>query len=74
MLVTNDTLYVLEKCYITLPLLVPPLTYTVNIMVRCTSEQGITDSINVFVYVKGRNAPVLTAQIDMPASEAMIVG
>ena len=72
-LVTNDTLYVLEKCYISLPLLVPSLTYTVNTMVRCTSDQGITDAINVFVYIKGKCSPVLTAIIDMPASESMIV-
>ena len=74
MLVTNDTLYVMEKSYINLPLLVPSLTYTVNTMVRCTSEQGATDSINVFVYIKGKCSPVLTAMIDMPASECMIVG
>ena len=73
MLVTNDTLYILEKTYISLPLLVPSLTYTFNTMLRCTSEQGITDSINVFVYVKGKCSPVLTAMIDMPASESIIL-
>lgn len=72
-LVTNDTLYVLEKSYINLPLLVPSLTYTVNTMLRCTNDQGVTDSITVFIYVKGKCSPVLTAVIDMPASESMIV-
>ena len=72
-LVTNDTLYVLEKSYISLPLLVPSLTYTFNTMVRCTNEQGVTDSINVFVYIKGKCSPVLTAMIDMPASESIIL-
>jgi len=72
-LVANESLYVLEKSYISMPLLVPSLTYAVNTMVRCTSEQGLADNIKVFVYVKGKCSPVLTATIDMPISETMIV-
>ena len=72
-LVANESLYVLEKSYISMPLLVPSLTYAVNTMVRCTSEQGLADNIKVFVYVKGKCSPVLSATIDMPISETMIV-
>ena len=73
LLVTNETLYLLDKTYINLPLLVPSLTYNVNVNVRCTSDQGIVDAVNVFVYVKGKTAPVLTANIDMPVSETAIM-
>lgn len=69
----DDSLYALSKPCITVPLLVPGLMYTYETLVECISDKGISDSIKVFVLHQGNSIPVITAVINMPVSEALVI-
>ena len=69
----DDSLYALSKPCITVPLLVPGLMYTYETLVECISDKGISDSIKVFVLHQGNSVPVITAVINMPVSEALVI-
>ena len=56
-----------------LPLLVPSLSYNFECMVECLDEMGRTGSIDVFVLRKGNPVPLITALINMPVSEIMVM-
>ena len=42
-------------------------------MVECLDETGRTDSIDVFVLKKGSPVPLITARVNMPVSEIMVM-
>ena len=69
----DEALYAVSRPCIAVPLLVPGLLYAYETLVECISDKGISDSIKVFVLHRGRSAPIITAIIDMPVSEALVI-
>lgn len=69
----DESLYALAKPCIVVPLLVPGLCYTYESLVECISDKGISDTIKVFVLRQGKSTPIITAVIDMPVSEALVI-
>lgn len=69
----DENLYRMRNPYMKIPLLVPGLIYPVETFVQCTSDKGISDIIKVFVLHEGRSVPLLTAHINMPVSEGLIL-
>ncbi|XP_031552961.1 Bardet-Biedl syndrome 1 protein-like [Actinia tenebrosa] len=69
----DESLYALAKPCIVVPLLVPGLCYTFESLVECISDKGISDTIKVFVLRQGKSIPIITAVINMPVSEALVI-
>ena len=69
----DESLYLVAKPCIVVPLLVPGLSYTYESLVECISEKGISDTIKVFVLRQGKSIPIITAVINMPVSEALVI-
>ncbi|XP_071794355.1 BBSome complex member BBS1-like [Asterias amurensis] len=69
----DEKLYSLQKTMIDVPMLVPGLNYSFETLVECLSDKGISDVIKVFVLKQGKTIPVITAIINMPVSETMVV-
>ncbi|KAL5473056.1 hypothetical protein EMCRGX_G027497 [Ephydatia muelleri] len=67
------SLYRLSRPRIELPLLVPSLSYSLESMVECLDETGRTGAINVLVLRKGSPVPLITALVNMPVSEVMVM-
>ena len=56
-----------------MPLLVPSLTYNFETMVECLDDMGRAEPISVFVLKIGNPIPLITAIINMPVSESVII-
>ncbi|EDO40876.1 predicted protein [Nematostella vectensis] len=69
----DESLYALAKPCIIVPLLVPGLSYSYETLVECISDKGISDAIKVFVLRQGKSVPIITAVINMPVSEALVI-
>ncbi|XP_077996781.1 BBSome complex member BBS1-like [Glandiceps talaboti] len=69
----DDKLYALQKNLIHVPMLIPGLNYNFETLVECLNDKGISDTIKVFVLRQGNSIPVITAVINMPVSESVIV-
>ncbi|KAF7649826.1 hypothetical protein LDENG_00135430 [Lucifuga dentata] len=69
----DQNLYRMRNPYMRIPLLVPGLVYPVETFVECTSDKGVSDIIKVFVLHEGRSFPLLSAHINMPLSEGLIL-
>ncbi|KAK2150691.1 hypothetical protein LSH36_395g02065 [Paralvinella palmiformis] len=69
----DTKLYALRKTLIKVPMLVPGLNYAFETFVECLSDKGISDMIKVFVLKKHRSIPIITAVINMPVSETMVI-
>uniref|UniRef100_A0A674MBP4 Bardet-Biedl syndrome 1 n=1 Tax=Takifugu rubripes TaxID=31033 RepID=A0A674MBP4_TAKRU len=69
----DETLYKMRTSYMRIPLLVPGLVYPIETFVECTSDRGISDIIKVFVLHEGKSSPLLTAHINMPISEGLML-
>ncbi|KXJ22583.1 Bardet-Biedl syndrome 1 protein [Exaiptasia diaphana] len=69
----DESLYALAKPSITVPMLVPSLSYIYETLVECISDKGISDTIKVFVLRQGKSIPIITAVINMPVSEALVI-
>ncbi|XP_032429730.1 BBSome complex member BBS1 isoform X2 [Xiphophorus hellerii] len=69
----DDNLYRIRNPYMKIPLLVPGLIYPVETFVECTSDKGISDIIKVFVLHEEKSSPLLTAHINMPVSEGLVL-
>ena len=54
-------------------MLVPSLLYSFETRVDCLDEVGRTEDIRVFVLKKGNPVPLITAIINMPVSESVVV-
>jgi hypothetical protein len=52
-----------------LPLLIPNLTYKVDVDIDNIDPSGAADIIKVFVFNKESTVPLITANISMPLSE-----
>uniref|UniRef100_UPI00398EA0D9 BBSome complex member BBS1-like n=1 Tax=Pristiophorus japonicus TaxID=55135 RepID=UPI00398EA0D9 len=70
----DETLYSIKRGFFQVPMLVPGLTYPIETFVQCLSDRGFSDTIKVFVLRVGRRTPILTAHINMPVSEGLVVG
>ncbi|XP_072350908.1 BBSome complex member BBS1-like, partial [Scyliorhinus torazame] len=70
----NQSLYSVKRAFFKVPMLVPGLTYPIETFVQSLSEQGISDTIKVFVLRVGRCVPLLTAHIHMPVNEGLLLG
>jgi len=69
----DDSLYQLQDTYLKLPMLVPGLDYAFETFVESVSDKGIADTIKVFVLKRDSSAPLITAMINMPVSETVVV-
>ncbi|PIK35713.1 putative Bardet-Biedl syndrome 1 protein, partial [Apostichopus japonicus] len=69
----DEKLYTLQKTMIPVPLLVPGLNYKFETLVESISDKGLSDVIKVFVVKESSTAPVITAVINMPVSETVVV-
>uniref|UniRef100_V9KTN1 BBSome complex member BBS1 n=1 Tax=Callorhinchus milii TaxID=7868 RepID=V9KTN1_CALMI len=69
----DENLYSMERGFFKLPMLVPGLNYPIQTVVDCRSDKGVADTIKVFVLQVGRSSPLLTAHINMPVSEGLVV-
>ncbi|KAI1280886.1 Bardet-Biedl syndrome 1 protein [Halotydeus destructor] len=65
-------IYDVERNYIPVAFLQPGFVYTFATKVNCVSELNVADIIKVFVVKEGDCVPLITAVINMPASEAPI--
>ncbi|XP_041829644.1 Bardet-Biedl syndrome 1 protein [Melanotaenia boesemani] len=69
----DENLYRMRNPYMRIPLLVPGLIYPIETFVECTSDRGVADIIKVFVLHEGKSSPLLTAHINMPVSEGLML-
>jgi Bardet-Biedl syndrome 1 protein len=69
----DESLYRISKKFIQMPLLVPSLSYNFDTMVECTDDMGRTEDISVYVVKNSNSAPLITAVLNMPVSENIIV-
>ncbi|XP_060031959.1 Bardet-Biedl syndrome 1 protein [Erinaceus europaeus] len=67
----NEGLYALPCAFFKVPLLVPGLNYPLETFVESLSDKGSSDVIKVLVLREGQSAPLLSAHINMPASEGL---
>ena len=56
-----------------MPLLVPSLIYSFDTIVECTDDMGRAEAINIYVVKTGNSLPLVTAVLNMPISENVIV-
>jgi hypothetical protein len=65
----NEIIYKLKNRNPFVPLLVPNLTYKIDVEVENIDPNGSSDLIKVFVFNKESSIPLITANISMPLSE-----
>jgi hypothetical protein len=65
----NDSIYKLKGASPYFPLLVPGLTYKVDVEMVNIDPSGAADVVKVFVFNKESTVPLITANISMPLSE-----
>ena len=65
----NDAIYKIKGTSPFLPLLVPNLTYKVDVEIMNIDPSGAADVVKVFVFNKESTVPLITANISMPLSE-----
>uniref|UniRef100_T1J8I6 Uncharacterized protein n=1 Tax=Strigamia maritima TaxID=126957 RepID=T1J8I6_STRMM len=66
----DDRIYLINKNYIEVSVLVPGLEYCFETEVRCVTDLALADKIKVFLIKPDVNTtPVVTASINMPVSE-----
>lgn len=70
---SDPSLYRISKRLIPLPLLVPSLSYDFETVLECQEDTGRSEPLWVYVLRKGNPIPLITACINMPVSESVIV-
>lgn len=70
----DDFMYRAAQRQISVPLLVPGLSYTLEVGVQCLRPAAGSDSIRILLVAKGSPAPLLTALLKMPLSEMDLDG
>jgi len=55
-----------------LPVLVPNISYPIDVVVQSIDPSGANDTTKVILFEFGKNVPVLNAVIAMPVSEIQI--
>ena len=56
-----------------MPSLVPSITYKLETVVECMDDMGRSEPVYVFVLGRGSPSPLITAVINMPVSETVVV-
>jgi Bardet-Biedl syndrome 1 protein len=69
----DENLYSLSRPLIQVPFLVPSLSYSFETLIQCHSDIGGTDSIKAYVLRETNSVPIITAAINMPVSESVVV-
>ena len=54
-----------------LPMMLPNLTYKVDVEIECLDATGANDVVKVFVIDRESTVPLISANIQMPVSEIM---
>ena len=65
----NENIYRLRTKIPVVPLLLPQLTYKIDIEVENIEPTGAADMIRVFVFNRESTVPLITANIGMPIAE-----
>ena len=65
----NQNIYKLRNRNPLLPVMIPNLTYKVDVEVENIDPTGAADLIKVFVFNKESTIPLITANLSMPISE-----
>ena len=65
----NENIYRLRTKIPVVPLLLPQLTYKIDIEVENIEPTGAADMIRVFVFNRESTVPLITANISMPIAE-----
>jgi len=68
----NALLYRLKTALFSVPLLVPGLAHRLDADLECIDENGASDTVRVFVCSAKSRVPVLSAVVNMPASEMLL--
>jgi Bardet-Biedl syndrome 1 protein len=69
----DHRLYAVHKPLVAVPMLVPGLEYVFETLIQCLSDRGISDIVRVFVLKKNTTSPLITAVVNMPVSEPIVV-
>ncbi|CAI7994607.1 Bardet-Biedl syndrome 1 protein homolog [Geodia barretti] len=69
----DEGLYRITRKFIQMPLLVPTVSYNFDTMVQCTDDMGRAEEISVYVVQNHTSTPLITAVLNMPVSETIIV-
>ncbi|XP_069683842.1 BBSome complex member BBS1 [Periplaneta americana] len=67
----DDKLYIIEKPFIQVPMLVPGLLYRFETVAECIAEIGMSDQVRVFIIKINQTQPILAAIINMPISDML---
>ena len=65
----DETIYKNRRNVPKVPLLIPNLTYKVDLEVECIEATGAADVIKVFVFNDESSMPLITANVQMPVCE-----
>lgn len=65
-------IYKLVNPPMVLPVLVPNISYPVDVIVESIDPNGANDTIKLFIFEKDKNTPLLNAVVSMPVSEIQI--
>eukprot|EP00658_Telonema_sp_P-2_P036828 TRINITY_DN26563_c0_g1_i2.p1 TRINITY_DN26563_c0_g1~~TRINITY_DN26563_c0_g1_i2.p1 ORF type:complete len:146 (+),score=16.22 TRINITY_DN26563_c0_g1_i2:209-646(+) len=68
----NPSVYKVPKPYFIIPSLIPSLLYDYEFAVECVDPNGAGDSIRVCVCNPHSPVPILTATVDMPATDILV--
>lgn len=65
----NENIYKLKNRNPFVPLMIPNLTYKIDVEVLNVDPAGAADMIKVFVFNNESTLPLITANLSMPLSE-----
>ena len=68
----NASLYRFKKPVFHVPILVPGISYRLDAELECIDDNGAADTVRVFVCSPKSCVPVLSAVVNMPASELLL--
>jgi len=68
----NALLYRLKQSVFQVPVLIPGVNYRIDAELECIDENGACDVVRVFVCSLESRVPVLSALVNMPASELLL--
>lgn len=71
---TNPAIYKLSAPSRIFPILVPHQLYQVDIPVLCVDENGGTDCVRIFLCSEESYVPMISALVNMPISEPVLIG
>jgi Bardet-Biedl syndrome 1 protein len=69
----DRNLYSVSKPFVEVPILIPGISYSYEILEECITDKAISDKVKVFLLNRGKSKPIISAVISMPVSEALVV-